>query len=408
MVHAIGDPGWVAWTNGVDASIAGRTTPADVDTKIATQAATDSSTYVPKTGATTSSPAVDVPVLRVASDTHPDAAFRIDVSPGATFTGQSQTFNDPQVNIGFFNEGSSPSHGIIMEQDYWFDSGAGVFKHKAEFHNVFITASGQQYRPITWTGQYDNGFIDVTINSDKFTIQSALGVPKIAVLSTGEVVFGPETATPRVGPTGLASAFVFIGGGITYDSVDARYEATSFNPAAVVVGEGAIDFYAAIAQTVGVQQTRKGGITQAGNFDVTGDVKAGGMLVFGSNSLQIAQNGYSIQFNANFLLGAGLVSGFGAPVNGTITLNLKPVADASKGMMISPFSAAQTADLLSSTNSGGVGKFAVLAGGTPLSEDAAGGYVFKDAAATPHYWRATVSTAGVLTTTDLGTVRPTA
>ena len=34
------------------------------------------------------------------------------------------------------------------------------------------------------------------------------------------------------------------------------------------------------------------------------------------------------------------------------------------------------------------------------------GLVLKDAAGTPHYWRVTISTLGVLTTTDLGTSPP--
>ena len=34
------------------------------------------------------------------------------------------------------------------------------------------------------------------------------------------------------------------------------------------------------------------------------------------------------------------------------------------------------------------------------------GLVLKDNAVTPHYWRITVSSAGVLTTTDLGTTKP--
>lgn len=34
------------------------------------------------------------------------------------------------------------------------------------------------------------------------------------------------------------------------------------------------------------------------------------------------------------------------------------------------------------------------------------GLVLKDTAGTPHYWRVTVSTLGVLTTTDLGTTKP--
>lgn len=34
------------------------------------------------------------------------------------------------------------------------------------------------------------------------------------------------------------------------------------------------------------------------------------------------------------------------------------------------------------------------------------GLVLKDTQATPHYWRVTISTTGVLTTTDLGTTKP--
>lgn len=34
------------------------------------------------------------------------------------------------------------------------------------------------------------------------------------------------------------------------------------------------------------------------------------------------------------------------------------------------------------------------------------GLVLKDTAGTPHYWRITVTTAGVLTITDLGTTKP--
>lgn len=34
------------------------------------------------------------------------------------------------------------------------------------------------------------------------------------------------------------------------------------------------------------------------------------------------------------------------------------------------------------------------------------GLVLKDTQATPHYWRVTISTLGVLTTTDLGTTKP--
>lgn len=39
-------------------------------------------------------------------------------------------------------------------------------------------------------------------------------------------------------------------------------------------------------------------------------------------------------------------------------------------------------------------------------EDSARGLILKDTAGTPHYWRVTISTIGVLTTTDLGTTLP--
>jgi len=35
--------------------------------------------------------------------------------------------------------------------------------------------------------------------------------------------------------------------------------------------------------------------------------------------------------------------------------------------------------------------------------DSSKGFILKDTQGTPHYWRVTVSTIGVLTTTDLGT-----
>jgi len=37
---------------------------------------------------------------------------------------------------------------------------------------------------------------------------------------------------------------------------------------------------------------------------------------------------------------------------------------------------------------------------------AAKGLVLKDTQATPHYWRVTISTLGILTTSDLGTTKP--
>ena len=49
--------------------------------------------------------------------------------------------------------------------------------------------------------------------------------------------------------------------------------------------------------------------------------------------------------------------------------------------------------------------------GTDTTDDlivdlATKGLVLKDTAGTPHYWRVTISTLGVLTTTDLGTTKP--
>lgn len=52
-----------------------------------------------------------------------------------------------------------------------------------------------------------------------------------------------------------------------------------------------------------------------------------------------------------------------------------------------------------------------LTKGTDTTDDviidlATKGLVLKDTAGTPHYWRVTISTLGVLTTTDLGTTKP--
>ncbi len=41
-----------------------------------------------------------------------------------------------------------------------------------------------------------------------------------------------------------------------------------------------------------------------------------------------------------------------------------------------------------------------------IVDDNANGLVLKDNAGTPHYWRVTVSAAGALITTDLGTTKP--
>jgi hypothetical protein len=47
----------------------------------------------------------------------------------------------------------------------------------------------------------------------------------------------------------------------------------------------------------------------------------------------------------------------------------------------------------------------LVTSGSIISDTPADGVVLKDTAG--HYWRVTVSTGGVLTTTDLGTTRPT-
>jgi hypothetical protein len=41
-----------------------------------------------------------------------------------------------------------------------------------------------------------------------------------------------------------------------------------------------------------------------------------------------------------------------------------------------------------------------------IVDDNLNGLVLKDNAGTPHYWRVTVDSAGVITTTDLGTTKP--
>ncbi|MCM3906166.1 MAG: hypothetical protein ND866_31150 [Pyrinomonadaceae bacterium] len=46
--------------------------------------------------------------------------------------------------------------------------------------------------------------------------------------------------------------------------------------------------------------------------------------------------------------------------------------------------------------------------GTIIIDTATTGVVFKDTQGTPHYWRLTVTNAGALVTTDLGTTKPSA
>lgn len=41
-----------------------------------------------------------------------------------------------------------------------------------------------------------------------------------------------------------------------------------------------------------------------------------------------------------------------------------------------------------------------------IVDSATKGLVLKDSAGTPHYWRITISTLGVITITDLGTTKP--
>jgi hypothetical protein len=41
-----------------------------------------------------------------------------------------------------------------------------------------------------------------------------------------------------------------------------------------------------------------------------------------------------------------------------------------------------------------------------IVDSATKGLVLKDTQGTPHYWRVTITTLGVLTTADLGTAKP--
>jgi hypothetical protein len=68
--------------------------------------------------------------------------------------------------------------------------------------------------------------------------------------------------------------------------------------------------------------------------------------------------------------------------------------------------ASQTADL-AEFYQGATKKSGVNKGGAFVSDTAAAGIVLKDTQGTPHFWRVTVSNAGALVITDLGTTRPT-
>ncbi len=65
------------------------------------------------------------------------------------------------------------------------------------------------------------------------------------------------------------------------------------------------------------------------------------------------------------------------------------------------------ADPIALFRSNGTSLVSIVDGGDVVSLDSAKGFVLKDAAGTPHYWRISVSTIGVLTTADLGTSPPT-
>jgi hypothetical protein len=89
-----------------------------------------------------------------------------------------------------------------------------------------------------------------------------------------------------------------------------------------------------------------------------------------------------------------------------------PRTAGSRGLTVHQFLNTQTQDLVAfrstSAAKADTGDMSVVnAGGVFVSDSESGGIVLKDSAGTPHYWRLTVSTAGVLTTTDLGTTRPT-
>lgn len=69
-------------------------------------------------------------------------------------------------------------------------------------------------------------------------------------------------------------------------------------------------------------------------------------------------------------------------------------------------SADQTAELARFRRAGNL-KSAILSNGAYLSDDASAGLYLKDDGLPAHYWRLSVSNAGVLQTTDAGTTRPT-
>lgn len=138
----------------------------------------------------------------------------------------------------------------------------------------------------------------------------------------------------------------------------------------------------------------------AGKFRLTA-----GNLELGPNALPITTSGYTIALGAATTIAPSLGVG-GAGVDGQIAVNVTPSLATRRGLVVQPYSTAQSADLAQYLNGSGV-VTAVLPFGTLIADDATKGIILKDAAATPNYWRVTVSTTGVLTTTNLGTARPT-
>lgn len=114
-----------------------------------------------------------------------------------------------------------------------------------------------------------------------------------------------------------------------------------------------------------------------------------------------------------------LINDMGSAINWSIitgtptTLTGYGITDAYTETEVDALLTAKEAIANKNANSGyaGLNASGRVTKGTDTTDDvivdlATKGLVLKDTAGTPHYWRVTISTTGVLTTTDLGTTKP--
>lgn len=134
-------------------------------------------------------------------------------------------------------------------------------------------------------------------------------------------------------------------------------------------------------------------------------IKNNGDSFFG-NDIFAGQSRYLIlPSNSSGTLGAALNSS----VDGVLTLNNAGIAGTIRvnfGGNTSSFPSWKRSGTKLYARLADDSGYTGIVGGDHISDDATKGLVLKDTQATPHYWRITISNAGVLVITDLGTTMP--